>query len=248
MASGAAHGSGSCPCAPHLPPIAYEREPGAASSAPRFSYRRREPEKTAFYRVVLDTTAFARSAKTGREAEGRVRRMALAQRGHNVETLFEEARRGGEDGSGYPKFVEKAMRHYLSCGLLPGGLIRLKCPGCGYERVLAFSCKSNFCLSCRARRAADIAAHLVDRVLPEAPYRQFVLTFPWAMRLPLAFDPSFLSRTMNAYLKTLLAWQRRRGLLDSASPARGGLPEERNTARGRPEGVAAAFRPRSCRW
>jgi hypothetical protein len=194
MASGTAHAPGSYPCATRLPPIAYEREPGAASSAPCFSYQRREPQKTVLYRVVLD----------------------------NVETLFEEARRGGEDGSGYPKFVQKAMRHYLSCGLLPGGFIRLKCPGCGYERVLAFSCKSNFCPSCRARRAADIAAHLVDRVLPEAPYRQFVLTFPWAMRLPLAFDPSFLSRTMNAYLKTLFAWQRLRGRLAGIRAGRTG--------------------------
>ncbi|MFH1143761.1 MAG: transposase zinc-binding domain-containing protein, partial [Candidatus Eisenbacteria bacterium] len=183
MASGVSQGAGSCPCAPHLPPIAYERESGAASSAPRASYQRREPEKTAFYRVVLD----------------------------NVETLFEEARGSSEDGSGYPKFVEKAMRRYLSCGILAHAFARLRCPDCGFERVVAYSCKSAFCPSCRSRRAAEIAAHLVDRVLPEAPYRQFVLTFPWPMRLPLAFDPDFLSKTMNAYLRTLFAWQRQRG-------------------------------------
>ena len=185
MASGASHSAGSFPSTPRLPPIAYEREPGAASSAPRASYQRREPEKTVFYRVVLD----------------------------NVETLFEEARSSSEDGSGYPKFAEKAMRHYLSCGILAHGFARLRCPDCGFERVVAYSCKSAFCPSCRARRAAQIAAHLVDRVLPEASYRQFVLTFPWPMRLPLAFDPSFLSKTLNAYLAALLAWQRRRGRL-----------------------------------
>ena len=46
--------------------------------------------------------------------ERTVSRMALAQRGLNVETLLAEARGGGEDESGYPKFVEKAIRHYLA--------------------------------------------------------------------------------------------------------------------------------------
>lgn len=35
---------------------------------------------------------------------------------------------------------------------------------------------------------ADIAAHLVDRVLPAAPYRLLVLSFPWALRFHLALD------------------------------------------------------------
>ena len=122
MASGTAHTAGSCSCAPRLPPIAYEREPGAASSAPRASYHRREPEKSVLYRVVLD----------------------------NIETLLEEARSSSQDGSGYPKFVEKEMRRYLACGILGGGFLRLKCKKCGLERVLAFSCKSAFCPSCRA--------------------------------------------------------------------------------------------------
>ncbi|MFH1529107.1 MAG: hypothetical protein ABIK09_00040, partial [Pseudomonadota bacterium] len=42
-----------------------------------------------------------------------------------------------------------------------------------------------------ARKAADTAAHLVDRVLPEAPYRQWVLTFPWEVRFLLAMDRKF---------------------------------------------------------
>jgi hypothetical protein len=41
---------------------------------------------------------------------------------------------------------------------------------------------------------ADGAAHLVDRVLPQAPYRQLVLSFPYPLRFHLARDPSFLSQ------------------------------------------------------
>ncbi len=59
------------------------------------------------------------------------------------------------------------------------------------------------------RRTADIAADLVDRVLPEAPYRQWVLTFP--LRFLLATDPAFLASMLAAFTKTLFTWQRLRG-------------------------------------
>ncbi len=82
---------------------------------------------------------------------------------------------------------------------------------------------------CRARRTAHIAADLVDRVLPEAPYRQWVLTFPFPLRFllatdpaflasmlaaftkTLATDPAFLASMLAAFTKTLFAWQRLRG-------------------------------------
>lgn len=45
--------------------------------------------------------------------------------------------------------------------------------------LVAFSCKRRgICPSCTARRMADTAAYLVDRVLPSAPYRQWVLSLP----------------------------------------------------------------------
>ena len=39
-----------------------------------------------------------------------------------------------------------------------------------------------FCPSCGGRRMADTAAHLVDRVLPEVPMRQWVLTLTYPLR------------------------------------------------------------------
>ena len=35
---------------------------------------------------------------------------------------------------------------------------------------------------------ADTAAHLVDRLLPEAPVRQWVLSLPFSLRYHLAYD------------------------------------------------------------
>jgi len=129
----------------------------------------------------------------------------------HLETFLDEGRRRSEDGTGYPQFVEKEFRRYLDCGILAKGFARLRCPSCGKERLVGFSCKGRVCPSCLARRAGDTAAHLVDNVLPEAPYRQWVLTFPWPLRFLLAVDKVFLSTMLRTFLRSIFAWQRLRG-------------------------------------
>jgi hypothetical protein len=55
----------------------------------------------------------------------------------------------------------------------------VRCTQCGVERLVAFSCKGRgFGPPCVGRRMADTAAHLVDRVVPEVPVRQWVLSLP----------------------------------------------------------------------
>jgi hypothetical protein len=44
---------------------------------------------------------------------------------------------------------------------------------------------------------ADTAVHLVDHVLPRAPYRQWVFTVPKALRLRLARDPAWTTWVGN---------------------------------------------------
>ncbi len=49
--------------------------------------------------------------------------------------------------------IEKVIYQYLDCGILHNGFARLKCSGCGHEKLLAFSCKRrHFYLSCHAKR------------------------------------------------------------------------------------------------
>jgi hypothetical protein len=170
---------------PTGPTAQYERAPGDALRPLPATYQRREPEKTALHALV---------------------------RGH-LETLLAQARQASADGSGYPAFVEKEFRRYLDCGILSNGFARLRCPTCGFERLVAFSCKGRLCPSCWAKRAADTAAHLVDRVLPEATYRQWVLSFPWEARLFIAIDRQLLSDLLRDFLRTIFSWQRRRGRL-----------------------------------
>jgi hypothetical protein len=110
-----------------------------------------------------------------------------------------------------PRFVEREFRSFLDCGILAHGFLRVRCDRCKTERFVAFSCKGRgFCPSCGGRRMADTAAHLVDRVFPEAPVRQWVLTLPWALRYRMAYDPALTSAVLNELVRAVSASLRRR--------------------------------------
>jgi hypothetical protein len=57
---------------------------------------------------------------------------------------------------------------------------------------------------------ADTAAHLVERVLPEVPVRQWVLTLPYPLRYRCAWDKQLTSEVLRAFLRSIFADQRRR--------------------------------------
>ena len=57
---------------------------------------------------------------------------------------------------------------------------------------------------------ADTAAHLVDRVLPEVPIRQWVLTLPYPLRYRCAWNARLTSEVLRAFLRAVFADQRRR--------------------------------------
>jgi len=93
-----------------------------------------------------------------------------------------------------PKYVRRAFDHYLRCGLPELGFLRLRCEECGHDRVVAFSCKQRgVCPSCAGRTMTNTAAHLVDRVLPNVPIRQWVLSLPFDLRTRAARDPSLVA-------------------------------------------------------
>jgi hypothetical protein len=52
---------------------------------------------------------------------------------------------------------------------------------------------------------ADTAAHLVDRVFPQAPVRQWVLSFPHALRYRLAYESDLITDVLNIFIKTIFA-------------------------------------------
>ena len=95
--------------------------------------------------------------------------------------------------------------------MLAHGFLRVHCDACGHDRLVAFSCKGRgFCPSCGGRRMADTAAQLVDRVLPEVPIRQWVLTLPYPLRYRCAWNARLTSEVLRAFLRAVFADQRRR--------------------------------------
>ena len=56
----------------------------------------------------------------------------------------------------------------------------------------------------------DGAAFLAERVLPDVPYRQWVMSFPRRLRLALAIDSTLTTRVLAITVRAIFAWQRRR--------------------------------------
>lgn len=83
---------------------------------------------------------------------------------------------------GTPQYDE-AVQKMLGCGSSESGYATYRCMHCGEKVVVAFSCKSSFCLSC-ARSYVDrwveyISGHLFQGV----KYRHVVLTMPEKLRI-----------------------------------------------------------------
>jgi len=57
---------------------------------------------------------------------------------------------------------------------------------------------------------ADTAAHLVDRVFPEVPVRQWVLSVPYALRYRLAYDSSLVTEVLQVFVRSVFTSIRRR--------------------------------------
>ena len=145
----------------------------ASHRSPHPGYQRHQPEQTALYAIV----------------EQRLPKLCagLAQ----------------QDAS-LPAFVTREFRDYLRCGLIEYGFIRIKCNGCRHEHLVAFSCKRRgFCPSCGARRMIETSAHLIDHVIPRLPVRQWVLSFPWPLRMLFASRPQALSRCLAVITRAI---------------------------------------------
>ena len=83
----------------------------AAPSRRVANYQRREPERTALHGLLDKPLATF---------------LALAN-AHNA----------GDGTGGLPRFVQKELREFLSCGILGKGFARFRCQGCGLERLVA---------------------------------------------------------------------------------------------------------------
>jgi hypothetical protein len=136
-------------------------------------YKRRQPEKSLLYQVVQD----------------------------NIGAFIRARAREGKE---LPRYVVKEFEEYLRCGRLENGLVRVWCEGCKHEIAVALSCKKRgFCPSCCGKRMVETAAHLVDNVLPIAPYRQWVLTLPVPLRFWCATNRKLAAKVHRIIIRNI---------------------------------------------
>jgi hypothetical protein len=110
-----------------------------------------------------------------------------------------------------PGYIETAFRSYLKCGILAYGFARVHCSDCGHDFLVAFSCKGrDVCPSCASRRMAEVAAHLVDTVLPRVPYWQWVLSVPKRVRWHMRTNPAVTSGLLRVFLRAVETTLRQR--------------------------------------
>ncbi len=69
----------------------------------------------------------------------------------------------------------------------------------------------------------ESAAHLVDHVLPRVPILQWVVSFPWPLRLVFASRPQWLTRVLGIVTRALSSAVIRRAGLGPGQGAQTGI-------------------------
>jgi ribosomal protein S27E len=129
-------------------------------------YRQRHPERTVFYRVLF----------------------------HYFDEFVAEYENRFETKYGYFRSViQEVVEKYLDCGNPKSGFARIRCPDCGTERLLSFSCKvRGFCPSCHAKRREEWGEWMRDKLLLDVPHRQVVFTIAKMLRIYFKYNRSLL--------------------------------------------------------
>ena len=160
----------------------------------KFTYSRHKPEESVLYKIIQENWL---------EFQSQVLR---------------------DTGYPLPDFVTKEFDEFLRCGILAYGFLRLQCEGCHQEHLVAFSCKRRgFCPSCGGRRMNETATHLVDSVLPTKPIRQWVISFPFPIRLCLAVRPKIMGKALDITHTTISAYYRKKANLPKAKSKTGAV-------------------------
>jgi hypothetical protein len=127
----------------------------------------------------------------------------------NLRTLYAAVEHGFE-GASLPAFVRADLEGYVKCGVLNRGFAHLQCEDCGRPVLVAFSCGSRgFCPSCLGRRMCQGTVNLLTYVLPAVPLRQWVLSLPFELRVPLAYERNLVGAVARIFADTVMRWARR---------------------------------------
>jgi len=100
--------------------------------------------------------------------------------------------------------IRSAIDKFLKCGDLREGFARVRCPDCGKEFFVAFSCRQRCCCpSCDQKRALLLGMRLAEEVLAPVSHRQWVLTMPKRLRIFFRYDRRLLGKLCRLAYETI---------------------------------------------
>jgi ribosomal protein S27E len=103
--------------------------------------------------------------------------------------------------------IREVVEKYLDCGNPRCGFARIRCPSCGEERLLMFSCRSRgFCPSCHAKRLEEWGEWMREELLVDVPHRQVVFTIPKMLRIFFKYKRRLLGDLCQAAVQALLKY------------------------------------------
>lgn len=156
------------------------------------TYERRRPEATVLHKVIRENLL-----------------------------SFIELAEAGPSYSSLPDYIKKEFHEFLDCGMLQKGFLRVRCQDCHHERLLAFSCKKRgFCPSCLGRKQALTTEFVMEELLPHVPIRQYVLSFPFAVRFLLAARPAVLSDVLTIVNRAIAAYIKHKARTAHPNPSK----------------------------
>jgi len=140
-------------------------------------YRSRHPERTVLYRVLF----------------------------HYFDRFLTEYEHRFEKEYGFLRpIIKEVVERYLDCGNPHCGFARIRCPDCGEERLLMFSCRTRgFCPSCHAKRLEEWGEWMREELLLDVPHRQVVFTIPRMLRLFFKYNRRLLGSLCRLALQSL---------------------------------------------
>ncbi|TET75599.1 MAG: hypothetical protein E3J56_00235 [Candidatus Aminicenantes bacterium] len=150
-------------------------------------YRQRHPKLTVFYKVLFH---------------------------YFGKFLFEYETRFEREYGYFRPVIKEVVEKYLDCGNPMCGFARIRCPDCGEERLLTFSCKTRgFCPS-YAKQREEWGEWLREELVLDVPHRQVVFTVPKMFRLFFRYKRHLLGVLSLCAIHAILRYLRAATRLD----------------------------------
>jgi hypothetical protein len=103
--------------------------------------------------------------------------------------------------------VKEVVDRFLDCGNPRCGFARVRCPDCGSEFLLHFSCRSRgFCPSCHSKRLEEWGEWMRETLLLDVPHRQVVFVIPKMLRIFFKYKRRLLGDLCRAAVNALLKY------------------------------------------